>query len=133
MRELGLKFSVGLDLYEATKAAVLNLKEEDWAPAITQDGEERDGAAVAELKDLDLSAWPSGTRVVARRERPHPGAQLKFTDVDGNRIQVFITDQEDDDIIKLGGAAPGAGAGRELHPLCQGHWPGEPALPRLPR
>lgn len=101
VRELGLEFSVGLDLYESTKQAVLNLEEEDWRPAITQAGEEREAAAVAELKDLDLSAWPSGTRAVARRERPHPGAQLKFTDVDGNRIQVFITDQNDDDIVEL--------------------------------
>jgi hypothetical protein len=101
VRELGLKFSVGLDLYESTKEAVLNLKEEGWRPAATQGGEEREGAAVAELKGLDLSAWPAGTRAVARRERPHPGAQLKFTDVDGNRIQVFITDQDDEDIVKL--------------------------------
>lgn len=56
---------------------------------------------MAELKDLDLSVWPSGTRAIARRERPHPGAQLKFTDIDGNRIQVFITDQDDQDIVKL--------------------------------
>lgn len=101
VRELGLKFSVGLDLYESSKEAVLNLKEQDWQPALTQGGEERDGAAVAELKDLDLSVWPSGTRAIARRERPHPGAQLKFTDIDGNRIQVFITDQDDQDIVKL--------------------------------
>ena len=79
----------------------MNLKEEDWRPAATQDGEEREGAAVAELKGLDLSPWPSGTRAIARRERPHPGAQLKFTDVDGNRIQVFITDQEDEEIVEL--------------------------------
>ena len=101
VRELGLRFSVGLDLYESSKAAVLNLKEEDWKPAATQDGEEREGAAVAELKELDLSVWPPGTRAIARRERPHPGAQLKFTDVDGNRIQVFITDQQDEDIVRL--------------------------------
>jgi len=58
VRELGLEFSVGLDLYESTKAAVLNLKETDWKPAMTQGGEERESAAVADLKDLDLSAWP---------------------------------------------------------------------------
>jgi hypothetical protein len=101
VRELGLRFSIGLDLYESTKQAVLNLTEEDWMPAATQGGDQREGAAVAELKGLDLSPWPSGTRAIARRERPHPGAQLKFTDVDGNRIQVFITDQDDNDIVKL--------------------------------
>ena len=36
-----------------------------------------------------------------RRERPHPGAQLKFTDVNGFRFQVFITDEEDKDIAQL--------------------------------
>ncbi len=101
VRERSLKFSVGLDLYPSAREAVLNLKEEDWQPAVTQGGDEREGAAVAELKELDLSAWPSGTRAIARRERPHPGAQLKFTDVDGNRIQVFITDQQGEDIVRL--------------------------------
>lgn len=101
VRELGLQFSVGLDLYESLKEAILNLKEKDWTPALRQDGEERDGAAVCELKDLDLSSWPTGTRAICRRERPHPGAQLKFTDVNGYRFQVFITDQDDEDIVKL--------------------------------
>ena len=31
-------------------------------------------------------------RVIVRRERPHPGAQLRFTDVDGWRFQAFATD-----------------------------------------
>ncbi len=31
-------------------------------------------------------------RVIVRRERPHPGAQLTFTDVDGWRFQAFATD-----------------------------------------
>jgi hypothetical protein len=47
-----------------------------WAPAIRQDGEIRDGSAVAEITDLvDLSAWPKGTRLIVRREPLHPGAQ----------------------------------------------------------
>ena len=41
---------------------------------------------------LDLSEWPAGSRVILRKERPHPGAQLTFTDVDGHRITAFITD-----------------------------------------
>jgi len=40
---------------------------------------------------LDLSAWPKGMRVVVRKERPHPGAQLRITDVDGNRCVAFVT------------------------------------------
>lgn len=51
--------------------------------------------------NLDLSSWPTGTRAICRRERPHPGAQLKFTDHQGFRSQVFITDQPDDDIVHL--------------------------------
>jgi len=30
--------------------------------------------------------------VIIRRERPHPGAQLKFTDADGHRFQATLTD-----------------------------------------
>jgi DDE family transposase len=51
--------------------------------------------------DLAAAGWPAGTRVICRRERPHPGAQLTFTDVDGWRFQVFITDQPDPTIASL--------------------------------
>jgi len=30
-------------------------------------------------------------RVIVRKERPHPGAQLRFDDVDGMRITAFVT------------------------------------------
>lgn len=47
-----------------------------WRPAQGQNGEERPGAAVAEVTEhLDLSAWPPGTRLIVRREPLHPGAQ----------------------------------------------------------
>ena len=52
----------------------------------------RDGAWVAELTDLlDLTGWPNGMRVIARKERPHPGAQLRLTDIDGLRVTAFAT------------------------------------------
>jgi hypothetical protein len=54
-----------------------------------------------ELATLDLAGWPQGTRAVCRREDPHPGAQLSFTDADGHRFQVFITDQDDPDVARL--------------------------------
>ncbi len=95
------KFSVGFDLREEVREAILCVPEESWTPAIRQDAEEREGADVCELVDLDLSAWPSGTRAICRRERPHPGAQLSFTDHEGWRFQVFITDQEDADLALL--------------------------------
>jgi hypothetical protein len=30
-------------------------------------------------------------RLIVRKERPHPGAQLRVTDVDGHRITAFVT------------------------------------------
>ena len=51
---------------------------------------------------MDLTAWPEGTRVIVRRERPHPGAQLSLFDtVEGMRHTAFITDQPDHDIAAL--------------------------------
>lgn len=57
---------------------------------------------MAELTDcVDLSAWPEGTRLICRKERPHPGAQLRFTDADGHRYQCFITDQRTRSLAQL--------------------------------
>jgi len=103
-RDGRLRFSVGFDLTEAVRAALLALAASAWTPAINQDGHERDdnGAHVAEITEqLDLSGWPAGARVIVRRERPHPGAQLSFTDHDGHRFQAILTDQPDPDIAYL--------------------------------
>ena len=63
-----------------------------WAPAYDAHRNPRDGAWVAELTGLlDLTGWPAGMRVIIRKERPHPGAQLRITDVDGHRITAFAT------------------------------------------
>src|SRR6185437_5170986 len=54
----------------------------------------REGAQVAELTrwmPATFTGWPPGMRIIARRERPHPGAQLHITDHDGWRITVFAT------------------------------------------
>jgi hypothetical protein len=96
----GHRFSVGFDLTEPVREAVLAVPEKTWRPALTQAGDKRDGAAVAEL-DLDLSRWPTGTRAICRRERPHPGAQLSFTDDNGYRFQVFLTNQQGNRIDRL--------------------------------
>ncbi|HKG66475.1 MAG TPA: IS1380 family transposase [Solirubrobacteraceae bacterium] len=102
-RDGRLRFSVGFDLTEPIRAAILQLGEDAWVPALCQDGEPRDdGAWVAEITDgLDLSSWPAGSRVIVRREIPHPGAQLSFTDHDGHRFQAILTDQPDTDIAYL--------------------------------
>lgn len=96
----GCQFSVGFDLTEPVREAILALPERAWRPALTQEGEQREGAAVAELS-LDLTTWPEGTRALCRRERPHPGAQLSFTDEGGYRFQVFITNQRGKRIERL--------------------------------
>lgn len=54
------------------------------------DGEIRKGAEVAEL-DVTLERWPLGTRAIVRRERPHPGAQLRLWDHNGMRHQIVLT------------------------------------------
>ena len=101
-RETRVRFSLGYTIRETVRDAILTLDESAWTAAINQDGESREGAWVAELTaNVDLSAWPQGTRLICRRERPHPGAQLSFTDVDGHRFQCFITDQTTGDIAAL--------------------------------
>jgi hypothetical protein len=63
-----------------------------WTPAYDADGQVRPGAWVAELTGMfDLSAWPARMRLIVRKERPHPGAQLRITDLDGHRITAFVT------------------------------------------
>jgi len=96
----GLSFSVGCDLSGRVRDAILELPESAWAPALDIEGDPRDGAWVTEL-DVDLSSWPAGTRAICRRERPHPGAQLSFSDIDGHRFQVMLTNQRGSRIARL--------------------------------
>jgi len=93
-RSAGVGFSFGHPVDARVQDAVdtLNLGH-GWYPAVDTDGGIRDGAWVAEATALvDLSAWPAGTRLILHKERPHPGAQLRFTDADGMRVTAFITD-----------------------------------------
>jgi hypothetical protein len=101
LRERSVRFSISLPADERVRAAVLAVPANAWTPAVDADGQPRSGAEVAELCALDLSGWPAGTRAICRREDPHPGAQLSFTDADGHRFQVFITDQPDPDVAAL--------------------------------
>ena len=101
-RDGRIRFSVGFDLTEGVRHAILALPETAWTPALNADGEARENGHVAELTEhLDLTGWPEGARVIVRRERPHPGAQLSFTDHDGHRFQAILTDQPDPDIAAL--------------------------------
>ena len=102
LRERRIRFSLGYYVDERVGPAALAVPKERWLPALDPDDEAREGAWVAELTDrVDLSAWPAGTRLVVRKERPHPGAQLRFSDADGHRYQCFLTDQDDADIVEL--------------------------------
>lgn len=93
-RAARIAFSVGLQLTEALREQILAAQPDSWVPALTADGTERDNGQVVEITErLDLSAWPAGSRVIVRRERPHPGAQLSFTDHDGHRFQAILTDR----------------------------------------
>ena len=101
-RECDVRFSFGYQLTEPVRQALQSLEQSTWRPAIGLDGQERDGAWVSELTGtVNLPDWPPRTRLICRRERPHPGAQLTFTDLDGHRFQCFITDQTDEDIAAL--------------------------------
>ena len=111
-----VRFSVGHDLTAAVRAACVNIPKRAWQPAITADGSDyRDGADIAEITHLvNLERWPAGTRMIVRREIPHPGAQLTFTDIDGHRFQAFITDQTEPDIAYLEALQRGRGRAEKL-------------------
>lgn len=108
-RAAGVGFSFGYPVDTRVQDAVdtLNIAG-GWYPAIDTGGGIRDGAWVAEATTLvSLDSWPTGTRLILRKERPHPGAQLRFTDADGMRVTAFITDT-------AAGVVPGQVAGLEL-------------------
>ena len=104
-REGNMRFSVGYELTEPVRQAILKIPADAWVPALDQDGSERANGEVAEITNtVDLSAWgeqDEPTRLIVRRERPHPGAQLSFTDHDGYRFQAILTNQGDEDIAVL--------------------------------
>jgi hypothetical protein len=87
-----LAYSAGFTITGDIADAILAVPARAWAPAYDADGLARPGAWVAELTGmLDLASWPAGMRVIVRKERPHPGAQLRFTDIDGHRFTCFVT------------------------------------------
>jgi hypothetical protein len=87
-----LQYSVGFGLTDAAVAKLELIPQSAWTPAYDADRAPREGAWVTELTGLlDLSEWPDGMRIIVRAERPHPGAQLRFTDIDGNRLTAFAT------------------------------------------
>jgi Transposase DDE domain group 1 len=87
-----LAYSVGFTITDDIAEAILHIPARAWTPAYDAGGLVRDGAWVAELTGmLNLDSWPKDMRLIARKERPHPGAQLRFTDIDGHRFTCFAT------------------------------------------
>lgn len=100
-RERNVGFAVVARSNAQVQAAISRVEVDDhcWAPALRQDGEERPGAAVAELTDLvDLSDWPEGTRLIVRREPLHPGAQQTLFPSTTFRYWGHYTDAEGDPV-----------------------------------
>ena len=102
-RTRGVFFVCGHSLTTELAKVIVSVEKSRWQSTISADGtEEREVGQVAEITDLvDLSSWPERTRMLVRKEEPHPGAQLTFTDVDGHRYQVFITDHPAEDLAFL--------------------------------
>ena len=85
-------YSVGFGLTAKHADAIAKIPATAWTPAYDAGGKVRDGAWVTDATGmLDLAGWPQGMRVIIRKERPHPGAQLRFTDADGLRLTAFAT------------------------------------------
>jgi hypothetical protein len=95
-RHVAAEFSIGWPIGQRERHAIDTLPAIAWTPAIDADGEPRKGADVAELTTLPTDAltdYPTGTRIIVRRERPHPGAQLSLLEErDGFRYQCLATD-----------------------------------------
>jgi hypothetical protein len=104
VQELGLEYSVGIYARQPVLDALAALPRQAWRNALDTDGHPREGAQVAELTRWmphTFEGWPPGMRVIARREIPHPGAQLRLTDADGWRITLFATNTRDGRIADL--------------------------------
>jgi hypothetical protein len=101
-REGELRFSFGFDLSAPVREAIVGVPESAWVKAIRPDGQRRQHSWVCEITDhVDLSSWPAGCRLIARRTKLREGDQQSFEDHDGYRLAVFITDQQAKNIARL--------------------------------
>lgn len=96
-------YSIGWELGERERVALSRIPATHaWDAVLDPDGAPRglDQAGVIELTALlrehpdgdQLATWPKDLRIIARREKPHPGAQLSlFEQADGWRYQLLAT------------------------------------------
>ena len=125
-RTRGIGFSFGFPVDQRVQAIVDVIPARFWEPAIDTDGEIRDGAWVTEATGLiDLGNWPAGSRLILRKERPHPGAQLTFADVDGHPCHRVphrhATPRGPRTTRRAGVAPPSTRPRRRPHPPSQGN------------
>ncbi|RII06886.1 hypothetical protein DSC45_35060 [Streptomyces sp. YIM 130001] len=90
-----------MTITDAIHHAVLQVPASAWTVAVEPDGGIRDGAWAAELDGNVLKGRPQGMRLIVRKERPHPGAQLRLTDADGLRLTCFATNTTGEKIETL--------------------------------
>jgi hypothetical protein len=76
-----------------------------------------------------MSPWPARSRLIVRKERARPGAQLRFTDADVHRVTGFLTNSGGDDLAALELRHRRHARVVGPHPR-QGHRAAQPALPR---
>jgi len=86
-----IEFSISARVSDLLDVAIMRIGRRRWQPAINPDGSPRRGAQIVELRDVALPGVPAGTRIIVRREKPHPGAQLRLWDHDAWRHQVLLT------------------------------------------
>ena len=95
-------YSIGWDLGARERTAITRVPARAWEAVLDPQGQPRDPdeAGVVELTALlregphgdQLAGWPPDLRIIARREKPHPGAQLSlFEEIDGWRYQLLAT------------------------------------------
>jgi hypothetical protein len=97
-----LHYPAGMTITKDMQAAILQVPAGAWTPAYDGGGQVRDGAWAAGITGLlDLCSWPAGMRVIVRKERPHPGAQLRFTDLGGHRFTAFAADAKKGQLADL--------------------------------
>jgi hypothetical protein len=101
-RSRRLHYSIGMTITEDMQAAIVKVPAQGWTAAYDSEEQVRQGAWIADITAmLDMSSWPAGMRMIVRKERPHPGAQLRFTDIDGHRFTAFATDAKKGQLADL--------------------------------